>query len=252
MESGSSATRAASGNLLLDSLPVEERERLLRGSKREEMPARRVLFEQDDAIETVYFPLSGVVSLVTLMRDGSVIEMATIGREGVVGVPMVLGTGLMSNARGVGQVDGEGLKVGVEAFRNEVARGDRLRALMDSYLRALFTLVGQNAACNRLHTMDQRCARWLLMTHDRVGRDQFVLTQEYLAQMLGSRRATVTEAAADLQDLGAIRYHRGQITIVNRTTLKAKSCECYEVVQGAFDSLYEERNTKDSRLQGSN
>jgi CRP-like cAMP-binding protein len=234
------ASRASGnvGNLLVDALPPAERDRLLDGAQHEVLPLRRVLFEPDQHVRKAYFPLGGVVSLVTPMLDGSAVEMATIGREGVVGVPALLEVSLPAGSRAVSQVQGEALSISAEAFRREVAAGGRLASLVHGFMQALFTLVGRNAACNRLHYMEQRCARWLLMTHDRVASDEFKLTQEFLAQMLGSRRASVTEAAAELQRSGAIRYQRGTITVINREALEASACECYAVIRRVFDSLY--------------
>jgi CRP-like cAMP-binding protein len=226
------------GNLLVDSLPPEERDRLLDGAQREALPVRRVLFESDQRLAKAYFPLGGVVSLVTPMLDGNVVEMATIGREGVVGLPALLEGSLPAGSRAVAQVQGEALSISAEAFRREIAAGGRLAPMVHAFMQALFTLVGRNAACNRLHYMEQRCARWLLMTHDRVVSDQFKLTQEFLAQMLGSRRASVTEAAAELQRSGAISYQRGTITVINREALEASACECYGAIRQVFDSLY--------------
>ena len=211
---------------------------MLAGVQREALPVRRVLFEPDQCLTRAYFPLGGVVSLVTPMLDGSVVEMATIGREGVVGLPALLEGGLPAGSRGVSQVQGEALSISAEAFRREVAAGGKLAPLVHAFMQALFTLVGRNAACNRLHYMEQRCARWLLLTHDRVVSDQFKLTQEFLAQMLGSRRASVTEAAAELQRSGAISYQRGTITIISREALEACACECYGAIRQVFDSLY--------------
>jgi CRP-like cAMP-binding protein len=226
------------GNFLLDALPAAERDRLLDGAQHEALPIRRVLFEPDQRLTKAYFPLGGVVSLVTPMFDGNVVEMATIGREGVVGLPALLEGTLPAGSRGVSQVQGEALSISAEAFRREIAAGGRLVSLVHAFTQALFTLVGRNAACNRLHYMEQRCARWLLMTHDRVASDEFQLTQEFLAQMLGSRRASVTEAAAELQRNGAISYQRGTITVINREALEACACECYGVIRQVFDSLY--------------
>ncbi|MFN2591209.1 MAG: Crp/Fnr family transcriptional regulator, partial [Candidatus Dormibacteria bacterium] len=196
------------------------------------------LFEPPDRLTKAYFPLSGVISLVTPMLDGSVVEMATVGCEGVVGLPALLDGYLPVGARGVSQVHSEAISISAAAFRRGVAEGGRLPSLVHSFMQALFTLLGQNAACNRLHYLEQRCARWLLMTHDRVGSDEFRLTQEFLAQILGSRRASVTEAAGMLHRNGAINYQRGVIRIVNRHALEGSACECYEVIRKAFASLY--------------
>ncbi len=172
------------------------------------------------------------------MLDGDTIEMATIGREGMVGVPMVTGSGSAGNMRGMYQVAGESIAVNASHFMQELARGGRLSTNVSEFIAALFTLVGQNAACNRLHTMNQRLARWLLMTHDRLGINQFNLTHELMAQMLGSRRASVTEAAAWLQSAGAIQYKRAEVSVLDRTALEKSSCECYGVIDNAYADLY--------------
>ncbi len=225
-------------NLLLSNLPDGARKRLLDGARTERLPLAQVLFEPAEPIQFVYFPLSGVISLVTILLEGDLIEMATVGCEGVVGAPMTYDPAKGSNARGVSQIEGVSIRVTAQAFRDELARSGELAELVNQFSYALFTLVGQNAACNRLHTIDKRCARWLLMTRDRVEYDKFHLTQEFLAQMLGARRASVTEAAAALQEAGAISYGRGEITIEDRALLEEMSCECYGVVRRAFAGLY--------------
>ena len=196
-----------------------------------------MLFEPDQRVTRAYFPLGGVVSLVTPMLDGNIVEMATIGREGVVGVPALLDGALPAGTRGVSQVEGEALSIPAEAFRREMAAGGRLAPLVHTFTQALFTLVGRNAACNRLHYIEQRCARWLLMTHDRVGSDQFRLTQEFLAQMLGVQRSTVTVAAGDLQRAGLIGYSRGKIHILDRPKLVRTACECYQIVSSSYERV---------------
>lgn len=231
---------ATRGNQILDRLLPEERDRLLEGAKDVALEARESLFEADEVVRSVYFPLSGVVSLVTIMLDGDVVEMAMVGREGVVGIPMVLEPDGPAQARGVAQVGGCSIVVPAESFRQELDRGGRLATYVGRFNRALFTLVSQNAACNRLHTINQRCARWLLMTHDRVGADEFYLTHEFLSQMLGSRRASVTESAAVLQSRRAISYRRGRLRVLSRETLKQSACECYETIRQVYDRLYAE------------
>lgn len=226
------------GNFLLKHLPEAARESLLGEAKLEHLPVGRVLFEQGDVVQKVYFPVAGVISMVTSMMDGAVIELATVGREGLCGMPMVMGPGGVANLKAMSQIVGDSITVPAGVFRRELRKGEGLATLVDQFEQALFMLVGQNAACNRLHTIDQRCARWLLMTHDRVGADQFRLTHEFLAQMLGSRRVSVTQAASSLQELGAISYQRGEITVLDRNRLEDRSCECYDVVTGAFAGLY--------------
>ncbi|HEX2148731.1 MAG TPA: Crp/Fnr family transcriptional regulator [Actinomycetota bacterium] len=226
-------------NHLLASLPEEELQTLLAESRLDHLPVGKVLFEPNEVVQRVYFPVSGVISMVTTMMDGSVIELATIGREGICGMPMTVGPGGVAHVRTMSQVVGDSISIRAEIFRQELRKGGRLASVADQYAQALFMLTGQNAACNRLHTIDQRCARWLLMTHDRVGADQFGLTQEFLSQMLGSRRVSVTLAASSLQELGAITYQRGLITVVDRSKLEDRSCECYDVITNVFKGLYQ-------------
>ena len=225
-------------NLLLSNLSNEVRDRLLEGSRVEHLELAKVLFEPGDPIRHVYFPLCGVISLVTILMNGDIIEMATVGCEGVVGAPVTYDPAKGSNARGVSQIEGDSIRVSVDVFRAELLRSAELADLVNQFSYALFSLVGQNAACNRLHSIEQRCARWLLMTRDRVEDDDFHLTQEFLSQMLGARRASVTEAAAALQASGAISYSRGRIIITDRMLLEDLSCECYDVVRTAFARLY--------------
>lgn len=239
MELTATLQRGYRSNHLLAALSPDEAERLLLDSRLEPLEARKSLFEPHGVLDHVYFPLTGVVSLVTTMLDGDVIEMATIGREGVVGVPMLLGSANSGNLRGVSQATGDSVAVHASDFRRELAAGGRLSAYVSQFVNALFGLVGQNAACNRLHTVNQRLARWLLMTHDRLEVDRFNLTHEFMAQMLGSRRASVTEAAASLQSTGAIEYRRGDVSVLDRDALERNSCECYAVIKGAYAGLYQ-------------
>lgn len=230
----------ADGNLLLDALPDAERERLLANMTRSQLRVRQILFRRMAAPKAVHFPLSGVVSLVTTMRDGSTVEVATVGREGLVGITVILGNGWVANAEAMIQVPGETLRMDASVFLREHERSAALRQVVQRYMHGLFTLMGQNAACNRLHSMEERLARWLLMTHDRTGTEQFPMTHDFLSQLLGVRRASVTDAASDLQERGLIRYQRGRITVVDREGLEEASCECYEVIRSDFDRLYKE------------
>lgn len=231
-------TGHTSGNQLLDSLDQDERERLLKGSELEEMAVRRLLIQPGKPIDRVFFPVSGLVSLVTPMLDGGAFEMVTVGREGVVGVPAALNHDGVSHVRAIARVSGQAISVAADHLRTELGRSPSLAGRVNEFLDALFTLAGQDAACHRLHNNEQRCARWLLMTHDRVGVDQFPLSYDYLSQMVGTIRESVTEAVGGLQDLGAVRYGRGQATIKDRKNLQNHACECYEVVAKTFDSLY--------------
>jgi CRP-like cAMP-binding protein len=194
-----------------------------------------VLFEPDQPIRAVHFPLDGVISLVTPLEDGAIVEVATVGNEGIVGVPLVLGGSL--SVRGISQVAGRSLRMEADAFLTECDRSPAFGDLVRDYTQALFSQISQAAACNRLHSNEERLSRWLLMSHDRVGVDEFVITHEFLGQMLGSRRATVTLSAGILQAAGLIRYHRGRVVIVDRPGLEEVACECYKVIKVKLDGV---------------
>ncbi len=197
------------------------------------LEVKTVLFEPGKSVDSVYFPFDGVISLVTPLEDGSIVEVATIGNEGAVGVPLIAGGRL--GVRAICQVRGSGLQVPAQSFLTEIARNKSLRDVVDRYVPALFGQIAQAAACNRLHTNEERLSRWLLMSHDRVGVDEFSITHEFLGQMLGSRRATVTLSAGILQAAGLIRYHRGRLTIVDREGLEEVACECYAAIKLELD-----------------
>jgi CRP-like cAMP-binding protein len=222
------------GNWLVDALPARARDAL--PLEHCEGQLKDVLFEQDEPIRHVAFPTTAVCSIVTVLGQGGPIELATIGKEGMVGVPVFLGAS-STNARGFIQVAGDYLRLPTRAFRQAIDNGGPLHGLVQRYSQALFTQIAQNVACNRAHPVDRRCARWLLQTADRVGKDEFPLTQEFLGQMLGVRRATVNAAARALQEAGLITYRRGRITIEDRAGLEAASCECYAIIFREFERL---------------
>jgi CRP-like cAMP-binding protein len=222
-------------NLPLQALPSEVRQRFLAQLTPVTMPVKKVLFEPGKVITDVYFPVSGVISLVTPLEDGNIVEVATIGNEGIVGVPLRDGGSLA--VRAISQVAGTSLRMNAVAFLGELAREKLVRDVVQSYTQALFSQIAQAAACNRMHSNEERLSRWLLMSHDRVGHDVFDITHEFLGQMLGSRRATVTLSMGVLQAAGLIRYHRGRVTILDRQELEAVSCECYAVIQAAFERI---------------
>jgi CRP-like cAMP-binding protein len=224
------------GNRLLDLLPRADGARLRSHLEAVSLGVKHIVYEPGGPISHVYFPTGAVISLVTYMEDGTAVEVATVGREGVVGLPVFLGTESVP-IRAVGQIPGDALRITAEAFRAEIKRNGPLVPVLNRYTQALFIQVAQTAACNRVHLLEQRCARWLLQTHDRVGADQFLLTQEFLAQMLGVRRPTVSAAAGILQKAGLLTYHRGRMTILDRKGLEATSCECYQVVREELDRL---------------
>ena len=197
---------------------------------------RMPLYEAYRPIENVYFPVTGVASLVNTMANGFASEVGTIGNEGVVGLPIVLND-VMGPTSVYIQVPGEGLRLPAADFRDALDRSPTMRTVMSHYTHAFFNQVAQSAACNHAHSLDQRCCRWLLMTHDRVQSPQFLLTQEFLAMMLGVQRPSVTLAARHLKRLNLIEYTRGRVTILNRKGLEARSCECYAVSKREFDRL---------------
>ena len=222
-------------NHLLSLLPHDEREALLPYLERVELEVRQLAYDVNRPIEYAYFPVDGVISILGVMTDRAAVEVATIGIEGMVGLPLFLGTNQVFGQAFV-QVSGTALRIPAEAFLR-ASRGGKFRDLLHLYTQALFTQISQAAACNRLHLTEERFARWLLMIHDRVGRDQFVLTQDFLSQMLGVRRATVSEIAAEAQRNGIIEYSRGRLTIVNREGLERSTCECYGVIRTEFERL---------------
>ena len=185
----------------------------------------------------VYFPETAIASVISRMEGGGAVEVRTIGNEGMVGVPVLLDASAEA-VETVTQIPGTALRLPAEALARAADARPRLRRLLHRYTHAYLTQVSQSAACNRLHSIEQRCARWLLMTHDRVDRvDRFPLTQEFLAIMLGVRRAGVTVAAGALQDSGLIRYRRGSIQVLDRAGLEAAACPCYGIVRREFDRL---------------
>lgn len=236
-------------NRILAALPAAERERLRSALEPVDLEVRQVVIDLHQVISHVYFVEEGVVSILGVMEDGSAVETATVGNEGMVGLPVFLGAASMAGQAFV-QVPGHGYRMTAAALREEVRRGGALAELLGRYTQALFTLLSQNSACNRLHPVEQRCARWLLLTHDRVGSESFELTHLFLSQMLGVRRATVTEVAGVLQERGLIEYSRGTITIADRPGLEAAACECYRVIASEFDRLLEGGRRVASPLDG--
>jgi CRP-like cAMP-binding protein len=224
-------------NRLLRALSPADRQLLLPALDHVALRMRERLVEPDVPISSVYFPLHGVVSLVSTLEDGTQVEVATIGNEGLVGLPLVLYANTIPFTAFV-QVAGEALRMNAETFgRLLQEESGTLRQLLYRYAQALFNQLAQHVVCNRLHRIAQRCARWLLLTHDRVGRDEFPLTHDFLALMLGVRRASVTEVAGRLQQAGLIRYRLGIVRVLDRAGLEAASCECYGVIKQEYDRL---------------
>jgi cAMP-binding proteins - catabolite gene activator and regulatory subunit of cAMP-dependent protein kinases len=205
--------------------------------ERVDVSVRDVLAKQGDTFTHAWFPETCVISLVNRMSDGSTVEVGTIGNEGFAGLPAYLEADA-SESDTFCQIPGTALRLPIQDLIDAASTSVPLRKLVGRYTQSYLTQVAQSAACNRVHDIEQRCARWLLMTHDRVdGASEFVLKQEFLAFMLGVRRAGVTEAAGHLQERGLIRYRRGTIAIVDRPGLEAAACECYAIVRRQFDRL---------------
>ncbi|MGI8497324.1 MAG: Crp/Fnr family transcriptional regulator [Gemmatimonadaceae bacterium] len=231
--------RAPEQNHLLRAFPSSEYERLLPVLEPVHLAVKQLLCDRDARITHVYFPTTCVASMVNDSEEGSV-EVGTVGREGMVGAAVLLHTESMPT-RTFAQIAGSAKRLPVDALRDAVRRSPDVERLLFRYLQAFFEEVAQSVACNRLHTLEERCARWLLMTHDRVDGDEFTLTQEFLSYMLGVHRPAVTLAAGALQHAGVIRYHRGRITVVNRAGLEQASCSCYSVTRAGFRRLLGDR-----------
>jgi CRP-like cAMP-binding protein len=225
-------------NAVLAALPAAER--ALVDSRIERIPLglKHLLQEIDQPVGHLWFLRSGVCSMLAEMADGFIVEVATVGRESAMGLPLILGA-TRSPQRVIVQIPGEGDRLSARDFQ---AMRDQLPALNRILLRsalALVSQIAQGSACNRAHPIEARCARWLLLTHDRVDGDSFPLTHEFLAQMLGVARPSVTIAAGILQKAGLIRYTRGVIDILDRKGLEAASCECYALITREFERLLE-------------
>jgi CRP-like cAMP-binding protein len=223
-------------NRLLAALPDAEYQNLVPHLKQVSLSLKQVLYEVGEPIEYVYFPHRGIVSSLSTMADGSMVEVGIVGNDGVVGIPAALGDNIATTTAMV-QVSGSGMRMKASLLKSEFQRGGSLQSLLLRYIQALYALTSQNAACNRLHQLDGRLARWLLHVCDRVESNELPLTHEFMSQMLGVRRAGVTEAANTLQQAGLIRYTRGKITILKREELEATTCECYEIINGEYARL---------------
>jgi CRP-like cAMP-binding protein len=198
---------------------------------------KQVLHKQGAKIDTIYFPCSGVCSIVNVLKDRRIVEMATVGNEGVVGITVFLG-GDIAAAEAFVQVAGdEAQAMSADAFREEIERHGPLFDLISRYSQALQALIMQSVACNALHSVEQRCCRWLLMTQDRVDSHELYLTHEFLAYMLGVSRPTVTLVLGVLNKAGVVSNGTKKITVLNRKKLEGTSCECYQTVQNTFVRL---------------
>ena len=189
---------------------------------------KQLVHKPGERIRDVYFPGGGFISIVTVLNDGSMVEVATVGREGMIGVSAVLNGDPSPSAAMIQAETDTCYRMPADVFREEIDRRNSFHHLMTRYSQALHGVIMQSTACNAVHSVEQRLARWLLLAHDRVGKNEFPMTQEFIAMMLGASRPTVTVVASTLQKAGLITYHRGLLKIVNREKLESASCECYQ------------------------
>ncbi|PQM46684.1 hypothetical protein C1Y40_03121 [Mycobacterium talmoniae] len=223
-------------NAILAQLPDSEFTALRPHLRLEQSQIKRPAYEPGKPINDILFPITAVYSLVAIADGRVTLEVATIGREGMVGLPVYLGA-TSSPQAAFCQVPGAAVRTTVEDFRRALGRDGVLHALLNRFTQATMVQVAQNVVCNRSHSTEARMARWLATTQDRVGRDEFPLTQEFLAQMLGVHRPTVSAAAQKIQSGGLIRYRRGVITIIDRPELERVACDCYRIIRAEFDDL---------------
>jgi CRP-like cAMP-binding protein len=232
----SKACRHPIRNQLLSAIPREEYDRLLPHLETINLTSKKIIYTPLEPIKYVYFPNSGIISLVNLTEDGGTVEAATVGNEGMAGIPILLGAD-QTIGQAIVQIPGDALRMKADVFKREVTLGSPLHNLLLRYTLALINLISQSVACNRRHSIEERCCRWLLMCQDRVQANEFPLTQEFLSDMLGVRRSSVSVVAAILQKAGLICYRRGKMTILDRKGLESVSCECYRVVKEEFERL---------------
>jgi CRP-like cAMP-binding protein len=225
-------------NRLLAALPDQELEQFLSKGGPVHLHPGEVLYHSGEKIRYVYFPDQGLISLVATMMDGTTVETSIVGNEGMMGVPVFLGAD-SAPYRAVVQVGGRAWRIKAEAFNYELRRSGDLQKRMLRYTQALMVQMSQMAACNCLHTVEERLCLLLLMIHDRMDTGEFFLTHEMIAEMLGARRAGITVAAGQLRQEGVISYTRGHIRILNRQRLEVTACECYRMVKTEFDRLLE-------------
>lgn len=223
-------------NRILGALPKDEYQRLLPKLEPFTLVFGEVIYEPGDLIRNVYFPTSGIISLLATVEDRATLEVGIVGREGMVGLPEFMGVKTSAN-RAVVQGAGSAMRMKATAFRKECENGGFLSRLLRRYSHSRMTQIAQGAACNRFHPIGARLARWLLMTRDRMGADQFQLTQEFLSNMLGVRREGVTKAAGALQQQDLISYSRGNLLILDRVGLKAIACNCYGIIKAEYDTF---------------
>jgi CRP-like cAMP-binding protein len=229
-------------NRLLAALPDDEIETIRGNAKFVTMNRRDILFESGQPIEHVYFLVDGIASIVSVMIDGTGVETATVGREGMVGLPLFHGVSITAEQALV-QVAAKAYRIDAQTFTELLPQLPELTRLLHRFSVVMFTLAAQNSGCNRKHSIEERCCRWLLMVADRLDRTSFDLTHDFVAQMLGVRRASVTETLGSLEKRGFLQTGRGRIAIVDRSGLESCTCECYGVIREAVERLLDRQPT---------
>jgi len=225
-------------NRLLAALPADDFRRVSRYLKRIPIRLKQVLHKNGEPVRTVYFLNGGVASITTALADGTTVEAATVGDEGMLGVEAFLSVNAVAPGETLIQVpDTDAEAMSVEDFRREIQKQEALHDLVGRYTQVVIAQMMQSTACNALHHVQQRCARWLLMTHDRMHEQDFTLSHEFLAVMLGVQRPTVSVVAATLQQAGLIHYTHGRVSVTNREGLESAACECYPIIRAHFDKL---------------
>lgn len=222
------------GNWILSTLSRDVYERLVTHLEYVDLPQGMIICLPDDIIDYVYFPYSGMVSLVSITENGETVEVGLVGNEGMIGLPVILGEDTNPYQAGV-QVSGDGMRLKADIIKAEFNQNDVLQRLLLRYTYVIMAQLSQSAVCNRFHTMVERLSKWLLTTRDRVMSDEFRLTQEDLSSMMGAHRPNVSIAARILLDAGVIMYKRGQISIIDGEGLQAASCECYKIIKTKID-----------------
>ena len=235
-----SQSRAHPANRLLAALPRKEYQRLLPELEQVTLPFAQVLYEPGELIRHVYFPNESIVSILAEVGDRSTLEVGIVGDEGVSGISVFMGVDT-SRHRVIVQGEGTAMRMRASVLRKESDRAGPLHSLLHRYTHSLLTQVSQSAACNRFHTVEARLARWLLMTRDRLRRDEFRMTQDFISNMLGVRREGVNKAGGGLQKGELIIYSRGRIKILDRAGLEAMACECYMIIKNESDSYLKKR-----------
>ena len=230
-------------NRLLAALPNEDYQRLYPYLESVELPQHKILYNAGEHYEYAYFPSHSIVSTVAIMENGSTTEIGVIGNEGMVGLPIVLDTSY-TNSTAIVQVGNGGYRLPARRLKEELDRQGALKVLLMRYIQARIIQLGQTAACNRYHNLEQRFARWLLTVRDNIQKDEFQLTHEFISQMLGVRRTGVTEIAGKFQKAGIIRYKRGLIKIESQKKLEARACECYWLIAKEFSRLLDPLSKK--------